>query len=339
VGYFNFGNYGDELFAKVYREVFSDCQITVLPDIDKDPIFDPELIAQQDCIIIGGGDLVIPYAFASLYWDEVLLSKPVYIIGVGVPTWGGYSKEVVLRMRNFFQHDNVKLVTARDPKSRDWIVTQLAPKVPVLFYPDIVAALNFERKPQKNRTLGIVLRAHQDIQYENLQRLLARAASFGYDIHNIVLGIGKVAKDDLPAAKQLEFPFAKVILGDTIDELTDEIAKCDVIVSQKFHALVVAMMMGIPCISMSQSDKFVSWLEFFKKELFLSLANDPNLPFRLIQPMYEITQDEIMQIKGKAREGLVHARELMFQQHAAELASRASGQVEREAEEEATAGP
>lgn len=308
VGYYNFGNYGDELFAEVYREVFSDCQITVLPNINSDPIFDPALVAQQDCIIIGGGDLVIPYAFADLYWDDVLLTKPIYIIGVGVPTWGGYSKEVVIAMRRFFQHENIKLVTARDPKSRDWIIKQLQPKVPVTFYPDIVAALNFKRKSHHELTLGIILRAHQDIDYSNLEGLLARAASFGYDIHNIVLGVGKVAEDDLPAAEQLNFPFSRIIVRQTIGELTDEIARCDVIVSQKFHALVVAMMMGIPCISLSQSDKFVSWFEFFGKELFLSLANDQRLPHRLIRPMYEISAEDVARIKAHAREGLLYAR-------------------------------
>lgn len=240
------------------------------------------------------------------------MTKPVYIIGVGVPTWGGYSKDVVLAMRGFFQHENVKIITARDPKSRDWIIRQLQPKVPVVFYPDIASAMTFERKAHHGLKLGLILRAHQNIEYSNLHRFLSRALSFGYDINNIVLGVDDVSRDDVLAAKQLDFPFSKLIIKETIDELTDEIAECDLIVSQKFHACVVAFMMGIPCISLSKSDKFVAFFEFFNKEIFLSLANDPSLPQRLIHPMYEIDVNQIKRIKTHAREGLVYARNAMY---------------------------
>lgn len=308
VGYYNHGNYGDQLFAKVFQETFSDCRITVLANAGGGPNFDPDLISQQDCIIVGGGDLVIPFAFAEQYWNDALLSKPVYIVGVGVPTWGGYSKDATLAMRRFFQDENVKLVVARDPASRDWITKHLQPRVPVSFYPDLAAALPFEREPHSKRTLGIILRAHQNIDYPNLRKFLARAAEFGYDINNIVLGIDNVAVNDLVAAKQLDFPLSKIVVGETIDDLTRQIALCDLVVSQKFHGCVVALMMGIPCIALSGSDKFVSFLEFFQKELFITTANDPRLIHRLINPMYDISASDVTRIRAEARKGLLHVR-------------------------------
>ena len=107
--------------------------------------------------------------------------------------------------------------------------------------------------------------------------------------------------------------------------MTEEIAQCDVIVSQKFHGCVVAMMMGIPCIALSGSDKFVSFFEFFKKELFLTTANDPKLARRLISPMYEVSTDDITRIRAHAREGLVYARDANMEERKAEISEQHEG--------------
>ena len=59
VGYFGYGNFGDELFIDVYRKYFYDCEISVLQDNLKSPVYSEQAynkIGSLDAIIIGGGD-------------------------------------------------------------------------------------------------------------------------------------------------------------------------------------------------------------------------------------------------------------------------------------------
>ncbi len=309
VGYYPFGNYGDELFVETFRDLFNDGDVTVLSGHEHNGGIDPDLVAQQDCIVIGGGDLVIPHAYAERYWDPVLLTRPVVIAGVGVPLSDrGLSHEAAARMRTFFQHENVRLVTTRDAKSRDWVVTHLRPSVPVRSYPDLVASLDFERRNSHPPTLGLVLRGQRHIDYGNVEALLARAYAGGFRIKNIVLATGFTGDEDRYAAGGLRFPHAELVERDSIEALTYELSGCDIVASQRFHGCLVAMMMGIPAIGLSTEHKFAALFGSLGKELFAADTADPSLPARFIEPMYELPSGNVATIKQQARLGLMEVR-------------------------------
>lgn len=305
VGYYNFGNYGDELFVETFKSLFAGSELTILDGVRR---HDPDQIAEQDCIVIGGGDLVIPSAYAERYWDRALLTRPVFIAGVGVASRHTVSRETVRRMRRFFQDPNVRQVAARDPVSRDLIAEHLAPRVPVRWFPDPVAGNAFERKSSTGRTLGLVLRARPAVDSDALEGLVARAYAQGYRVKRLVLGTGLTAEQDLTAAKELDLPYSEVVVRDTITDLTQELASCDVVVSQRFHGCVVAMMMGIPTIGIGASNKLATWFEMFEKEPFLAATDDVTLAGRLIDPMYAISQGTIARIRRDARGGLGELR-------------------------------
>lgn len=65
-------------------------------------------------IMIGGGDLVIPWQKSELYWRTEYLQRPTFLFGVGVPAWGGHRADVVQATSDFMQHPNVRRVVARD---------------------------------------------------------------------------------------------------------------------------------------------------------------------------------------------------------------------------------
>ena len=96
VGYYGWGNYGDEFFKDVLETELKDCRFRVLHDLGpKGELILDNLkanIAEVDVIMIGGGDLVIPLPLSMLYWRPEFLAKPVVIYGVGVPKWGGYKR-------------------------------------------------------------------------------------------------------------------------------------------------------------------------------------------------------------------------------------------------------
>src|SRR6478735_1416205 len=157
VGYFGYGNYGDELFIDVYRKYFHDCEICVLQDSLKSPIYSAkayEQIETLDAIIIGGGDLLLPKYFATTYFDDAFLKKPIYMNGVGVPLWTGEDPAVVAKIARFVQHPSVKHINARDRESARWIAEKLNPSVPIEYSVDMVFSLDFPRiarNPKKKR--------------------------------------------------------------------------------------------------------------------------------------------------------------------------------------------
>src|SRR5215204_1579567 len=89
VGYFGWGNYGDELFVKAYRDLFAGCELVTFHNAASDTLREDAeaLIASVDAIVVGGGDLLIPWNVSKIYWDMRYLSKPVHLFGIGVPTW------------------------------------------------------------------------------------------------------------------------------------------------------------------------------------------------------------------------------------------------------------
>ena len=89
VGFYGWGNYGDELFIDAFREHLSPAvALTVVPQKKRRSRFLPPVapsLRDLDAVLIGGGDLVVPWNLSTHYWDPRYLAKPVYIHGVGVP--------------------------------------------------------------------------------------------------------------------------------------------------------------------------------------------------------------------------------------------------------------
>lgn len=125
VGFFGWGNFGDELFVKVFEQwLGDDYELKILNDLTCKPYFTrpvQEVVSEVDAIIIGGGDLIIPWSVSDLYWKSEYLEKPVFIVGVGVPTWRQKNIDVIKKYKNFLMHSNVKFINVRDKESANWI--------------------------------------------------------------------------------------------------------------------------------------------------------------------------------------------------------------------------
>jgi len=318
IGYFNFGNYGDQLFLKVFDELFPEANLSVLHSISRPPYFLGSVkkkVASVDGIVIGGGDLVIPWSYSALYWRDEYLDKPVFIVGVGVPTWRDQNDEVMGKLKAFFQHKNVKYIQCRDKESANWIRSNLKPNIEVVSAPDLACALQYQEGCQSNEPVfGLVTRAQPQIDFSNIYNICGRAVSLGYSVRNIVLGTDQIKKADSEVSRNFKFPYQKIVEVNDIDGLSDEIAKCHVVCSMKFHGCVVAYMMGIPVISLSRADKFVSFFKEIGKELFLSGPADKTLPSKLIDPMYVVSDAQIAEIKRESKQSLLRFREVVMNQ-------------------------
>jgi len=309
VGYYGWGNYGDEFFKAVLEQELPELEFRVLHDVGPGGALDvsniEENIASVDVIMIGGGDLVIPYALSSLYWREVFLRKPIVVYGVGVPRWGGYNQDVVMHMRRFMQHPAVKRVTARDQEGAEWISTHLQPTVPVTCEPDIVCAYQHRYVVPRDRAFGLVLRYQgTDLNSAAVRQLLDQVRGRGYHPRVLMLATGKTLSDDLQPLQKLDLGDVDVIIRSNLEALTDELLACDRVASMKFHGCVVAMSHNVPCMALSQANKFKNFYQELGRLDWLSSLGDAEMPAKLDSlldaPNYAFPQ----QMREAARMGL-----------------------------------
>ncbi len=311
VGYYGFGNYGDEYFRIIFEKAFSDCNIKVItgyPDRVKSTQVRSDVL-DQDAIIIGGGDLAIPFSFSAAYWRPEYLERPVYIHSIGVPTWGGYDEKSVLKMRQFFQHDNVRRVSARDIKSRDWIVKYLQPKVETVYEPDMVCSADpVTVEPVKNR-VGVILRQQPNVPNpEHFDYLNQTIRDAGKDPYYLVLGTDSTRTDDWQHMLRIPLADADFAVRSDISSLTQALLSCERVLSMKFHGCVVALANNRPCMGLSSSDKFVSFYQMVDRLQWMAPFAHKNFVSALHAVMQAdgFTFDE--DLRQAARDGLTRLR-------------------------------
>lgn len=284
VGFFGWGNYGDELFLHNWRRtVGQHHEASVVHDLTAAPYFSrsaAEIAQEHDALVIGGGDLVIPNKISPLYWNRAWLARPVYISGVGVPTWVKHrAPDVIERLRTFFQHPNVQHIGARDLESAQWIRRYLEPNVPVETHADLVfnmvmpPAVTYDRP-----TVGINLRTHRaGSDPAQLVRVCETMRERGYDVVNIVLGTGKTRAADLEVAEAFPFRDQIVLESEDVDDLSSYLGGLDVLLSNKFHGTVVATMYGVSSVVLSATTKSKNLYQHLDRQMLLSSNEDPQL--------------------------------------------------------------
>ncbi|SDU86172.1 polysaccharide pyruvyl transferase family protein [Jiangella alkaliphila] len=316
VGFFGWGNYGDELFLRLWMQRLQAAgEPSVVHQITKSPYFiDPVATVAEsyDAFVIGGGDLVIPWSISDLYWRKEWLTRPVYIAGVGVPTWGGRKDHIVNRLRAFFQHPNVRYISARDPESAAWITENLEPSVPVTWAPDLVFALDLPAvsAPAGQPILGVVTRHRKGgpDNYESVASACERAERLGYRIRQIVLGTGPVGEADAAAAGAFDWPGKELVVSEDLDVLTRAIGECGGLLSMKFHGTVVAVAYGVPSLVLSPTDKSRNLYRMIGQERLLSHLNADNLQDKIAElktPIPDTARAELRERSAAAVQQLV----------------------------------
>lgn len=262
VGFFGWGNFGDELFLKAHHHYLgSEFDLEVVHDILERPYFSrpiEEVVSRYDGFLIGGGDLVNPVRVSELYWKMEYLNKPVFVFGIGVPGTKHQRRDAVEWYRRFFQHPNCKLVVPRDPESLAWIEKSVQPSGRLEWYPDPVCALPRPPAPvTKDKVLGVVMRSHRSMSDDlsQVRKLIDHAKTLDYTVRHLVLGTESTGEADAQVAKLLAADDEEVVVASGLDDLCVQIASCSMLATIKFHGVVVAAMYGIPSIAMSVTPK------------------------------------------------------------------------------------
>lgn len=284
VGFYGPGNYGDELFLDVFREHLGGATALTVLGAGQDAPTGSALrtaVRAQDAIVIGGGDLIVPWRTGDRYWSSEFLRRPVHIIGVGVPTWKESKPAAVRALRRFLGHGSVRSITARDEESAAWIRVHVDPQVPVEMAADLVFALDLPevQRPTGQPILGIVVRWRNDHDdFATVRAMAAWGRELGYRLRSIVLATGEVRRKDEAALARLDLPVDETVASDDLAALSRAIGECTMLVSHKFHGTVVATAYGIPSVSMSTTDKNRNLLRRIGRPELLCAFDDPRLP-------------------------------------------------------------
>jgi polysaccharide pyruvyl transferase WcaK-like protein len=290
VGFYGPGNYGDELFLDVFRQHLGPAiDLRVIFDASTRPYFHRpvrEAVREHDALVIGGGDLLVPWGLGDRYWLPDYLRRPVHIVGVGVPTWRPAKPAVVERLGRFVSHRSVRSIVARDEESAAWIRDHLRPRVDVETAADLVFALDLPPvdRPTDQPVLGINVRWREGgDDYRALRALADRGRDLGYRLRTIVLSTGRVRALDERAFAELAIdgPDVERVASDDLETLTRAIGECSMLASHKFHGTVVATAYGVPAISMSTTDKNRNLLRRLGRPELVCAFDDPVLPERL----------------------------------------------------------
>jgi polysaccharide pyruvyl transferase WcaK-like protein len=317
VGFYGPGNYGDELFLEVFRQhLASAVDLGVVFDSPTRPYFQRrvrDVVHDHDAIVIGGGDLLVPWGLGDRYWLTDYLRRPVHIVGVGVPTWRPAKPNVVAHLRRFVRHGNVRSITVRDEESAAWIRRHLDPHVGVQAAADLVFALDLPPIERQGGPpiMGINVRWRDgNDDYRAVRALAARGRDLGYRLRTIVLSTGDVRTRDERAFEELALagPDVEHIASDELGTLTRAIGGCTMLASHKFHGTVVATAYGIPAISMSTTDKNRNLLRRLGRPELVCAVDDPALPERLVTQPDPPDAAVRAELRRSATEALVELR-------------------------------
>lgn len=294
VGFYGWGNFGDELFLDALTASLG-------PTVEITPLLGPRWVQRptlrravhgSDVVVIGGGDLLRPWA-KTQYWRPVLLDRPVFVAGLGVPMWGGTNPDVIEGQRKFFRHPNLRGIAARDEGSAAWIRDNLQPKVPVRVTPDLVCSLDLPpvQRPDGPPIFGVAVRRRdRPDDLTHVKRLCERARSMGYRLRRIILATGRVREHDIEATARLGFDDTELVSSDDLGDISRAIGECSVFATMKFHGVVVATMYGVTPIAMMPTTKTRNFIADVGRPDLLSNFNAEDLPDHLKPEMQPIAQ-------------------------------------------------
>lgn len=271
VGFFGWGNFGDELFFQQWTNrpnwhSFRVNDLTAKPYFSRPAI---DVAADADALVIGGGDLIRTEAISPLYWNRAWIDRPLVISGIGVAEESGVQRaDVVPRLRQFFQAANILSLSARDVRSQRWIESNLQPTLPVRLVPDLAFGIEAPAVQQRNSDdgahvpiIGLVFNKHYCESDMRLAEDLRAAHLAGkINLRILVLATGQQLATERALLLDLNFrvPFE---VFDSVDQMVRGIAGLDLLYSAKFHGLVVAARHGIPSISLRTTSKAISLAE------------------------------------------------------------------------------
>lgn len=278
-GWYHQDNLGDDLFIEAFKSLFPTFTFNFVNQITVSNL------ENADAVFIGGGSFLgEPLIFKKDAWD-LLLTKKIFYLGVGAETDIHPNHYQLLKI--------AKLIAIRSPNSLDKI------KVinnNVMVIPDLVYYLNPKLTESKIEKSVLVLpnmvvvpswgdphwmHAAWDYFKTEFAQFLDALVQDGFQLNFLPLCTNSEFNDELAAAEivgRMESRSNQYFLAkkNTLQSITELMSRYNVVITQRYHGIVLAEMSRTPCLTIHHHDK-------------LKTAQGFNLPF------YGLTKDMLRQ--------------------------------------------
>lgn len=274
-GWYHQSNIGDELFIDAFKTLFPDFEF----------LFTNSIAAKHldgiDAVFIGGGSFLLAQPVISKEALEIIKTKPLFYLGVGVeseihPTHIDLIKHArLIATRSIDQVDKIKFFNPN-----------------TIWIPDLVYALQSKVKisPKKNRSVLVmpnisVVPHHLDPYWKHASwshfksefaQFLDVLVNEGYSINFLSMCHNGKDNDDWPAGEIIghmthrnNYILGTVPIG--IEPVTELLSKYNLIITQRFHGIVLSEMVRTPYISIHHHDKLK--FSYPRSGAFLSYYN------------------------------------------------------------------
>jgi polysaccharide pyruvyl transferase WcaK-like protein len=323
VGYFGWGNFGDELFVETHRQFLGEnYDLEIVHDLLEAPYFSEQKLdslSDYDGFLIGGGDLVNPKAVSNLYWRKEYLEKPVFVHGIGCPDLKTKQSKSINYYREYFSDPAIKHICLRDRESKEYFDSVISPEIETVTYPDPVCALQLpQAAANSGKVLGVILRSHRSLvgNYQNVRAAADAARELGYSIRVIVLATGQLNKEDAQFARDFAREDEELVDSEDLRELCQAVGGCSLLLTMKFHGLIVATMYGVPAIQLSSTQKNRNFYRYIQRPDLPSNYQDAELFKRipyLPAPIHSLLRSKLRRDASAGYEALIEAMAEVFQ--------------------------
>lgn len=308
------GNYGDELFVRVYEHWLGQwADLTLLTGVHR-PWYFREIRTTQvdlvDAVVLGGGDLLCPYRewIDPDFINPMYLRRPVHVAGIGVENdRPEVDSSVVERWTDFLTHPSVRSISTRDGGSAEWITEHINPHVTVSSHADLVCALPLPplERSEGKPVLGIVTRYIRNPKdYRQLEEIAAAYISKGWSVRHIIGGVEDHGRRDLENAEQLRVEGKETFHSNQLDDVTRALGECNLLLSMKLHTTIVATMYGVPTVCVHPVAKTRAFMASIGREELVVEPTDPRLIKILEDGVPEVPMDKVNELRNQAVEYL-----------------------------------
>jgi len=304
------GNYGDELYVRVYERWLGQwADLTLLTSIFRPKYFRDvrnNQVDAVDAVVLGGGDLLCPYRprIDPDFVNPMYLRRPVHVVGIGVErNRPEIEPSVVETWREFLTHPSVRSISTRDPGSADWIKEHIRPTVAVRSHPDLVCALPLPRasRPKGAPILGLVTRhIKSPKEYAVMAEAARRLMSQGWRVRHIIGGVGAHGQKDFENAEGLIVEGKETLYTEDLDEISRALGECSLVLSMKLHTTLVATMYGVPTICVNPVVKARAFMESIGRGDLVFEPTDERMLDTIAAGVQKVPMEEVRRLRDEA---------------------------------------
>ncbi|TDT29960.1 polysaccharide pyruvyl transferase family protein [Naumannella halotolerans] len=319
------GNYGDELYVRVFEHWLGQwADLTLLTGIFRPEYFRGLRNAQvdlMDAVVLGGGDLLCPYRpkVDPDFINPMYLRRPVHVAGIGVElNRTDIDESTVGKWKRFLTDPNIRSISTRDPRSAEWIIEHISPNVPVSSHPDLVCALPLPPAPRPDGApvLGLVTRhIKHPKEYVLMAEVSRRLIEQGWRVRHIIGGVAGHGRKDFENAAELKVEGKETCYTENLDDISRALGECSLVLSMKLHTTLVATMYGVPTISMNPVAKARAFMRSIDREDLALPANDRRV-FDIIEGgVPEVPMDKVAKLRADAIDSLKSLSRKIWDDH------------------------